>query len=480
MQDATVAKAESAEQIRSERFDNFIDSYALSAQLNGLSYSLENLSDTGAKLTSDSGSIVKGNIYPFKVLSSENHLLFECQAEVIWVNESDDTYSFGIDFTNHILPRELLNSLDRLMLTEYEIEKELSAFDSIPEDFRLLVFEIENFFIHLKKHVDELEENYETRNEESKASLLDALEVRFGNYVSDKLNHFGRRLYDYLDHLKDKQKAERYLNFFRSELNEFYLQSPYAKRAMEKPLGYAGDYEMMNQVYRNGYEGKSLFAKLIHRYTVNEAAAISVRERKAYLAQKIDTRIQESQSDIVSIASVACGPAQEWGEYFERYTLPEDKQIEIVLIDQDKEALLEARRNVSSAVRNAGMTKRVKVRCEPVAVKDILERNSEALALLSNGFDMVYSAGLYDYLPGPIAKSLTKILSKALKPNGQLIIGNFHPSSSTRAICEFSVDWRLIYRTEQEVADLGSELEGFKIESEVDSQSIVVYLLIKN
>ncbi|KZZ10470.1 hypothetical protein A3749_11035 [Oleiphilus sp. HI0078] len=93
---------------------------------------------------------------------------------------------------------------------------------------------------------------------------------------------------------------------------------------------------------------------------------------------------------------------------------------------------------------------------------------------------MVYSAGLYDYLPGPIAKSLTKILTKALKPSGQLIIGNFHPSSSTRAICEFSVDWRLIYRTEEEVVELGSELEGFEIESEVDSQSIVVYLLIQN
>lgn len=465
-------------QIRSERFDNFIDSYALTAELNGDEFTLENLSDTGARLASASRGIDQGKEYDCKVFSSDRHLLFECSARVIWVNESDGAYSFGVDFIDHILPRELLTSLDRLMLTEYEIEKELSAFESIPEDFRLLVFEIENFFIHLKRHVEDLEQNYETRNEESKASLIEAVEVRFGSYVSDKLNHFGRRLYDYLDHLRDRDKAERYLNFFRSELNEFYLQSPYAKRAMEKPLGYAGDYEMMNQVYRNGYEGKSLFAKLIHRYTVNEAAAVSVRERKAYLAEKINACAQSKASQTISIASVACGPAQEWGTFFKEYALPDNVLLEIVLIDQDKEALLEARRNVSSAIRSQGLSKQVNVRCEPIAVKDILERSSDAMALLGCGFDMIYSAGLYDYLPEPIAKSLTKTLSLALKQGGQLIIGNFHPSSSTRAICEFSIDWRLIYRTEEEVLALAADLEDVNYVSEVDSQSIVVYLVI--
>lgn len=459
---------------RSKRFNDIADSCECAVEIGGQTLNLENLSDTGGKIISLKPTLVIGESYSIKIKSQDEKVLIVCKAKIVWHNKCGDKQHYGIEFINYIVPREFLFSLDQLLFAEYELEKELASFDEIPDEFRYLVLSIENFFLHLKSHIDAIECKFETRSIEAKASLLAAVDIRFGGYVSSKLSEYGKELFDYLDHLKNKEQRERLLAFFRRELNEFYLQSPYARRAMEKPLGYAGDYEMMNQVYRNGYEGTSLFSKLIHRYTVNEAAAISVRERKSYLSEKINTAITKSKNAVVTICSVACGPAQEWVEFFDHFSLPKEKQLEIVLIDQDVEALFDARRNVQSCSRDLGS--QVSIICEPVVVKDIIDNSERASAFLDRSFDMIYSAGLYDYLPQAIAKSLTATLAARLKPSGHLLVGNFHPSSPTRAICEFSIDWRLIYRTEEEVKDLAELVSNMDSSIEIDSQGIVVYL----
>ena len=40
-------------------------------------------------------------------------------------------------------------------------------------------------------------------------------------------------------------------------------------------------------------------------------------------------------------------------------------------------------------------------------------------------FDLIYSAGLYDYLPDAIARRLTRQLLGILNPGGHLLIANF-------------------------------------------------------
>ncbi len=39
------------------------------------------------------------------------------------------------------------------------------------------------------------------------------------------------------------------------------MQSPWMHRARHKPLGYLGDFEMMNGLYGNHFAGSTLFAK---------------------------------------------------------------------------------------------------------------------------------------------------------------------------------------------------------------------------
>jgi len=79
--------------------------------------------------------------------------------------------------------------------------------------------------------------------------------------------------------------------------------------------------------------------------------------------------------------------------------------------------------------------------------------------LATNGFDLVYSSGLYDYIQAfPLddtkgVVALTRNLFSMVKPGGSLIIGNFsHNNPRDLKFCmEYVYDWRLIYRNKEEM-----------------------------
>jgi len=76
-------------------------------------------------------------------------------------------------------------------------------------------------------------------------------------------------------------------------------------------------------------------------------------------------------------------------------------------------------------------------------VKLLLQQEAQNLI---GKFDLVYSCGLYDYLPDSFATKLTEaIASRLLKPGGKLILVNF-VDHYFRNWMEIFMDWHLIYR----------------------------------
>ena len=65
------------------------------------------------------------------------------------------------------------------------------------------------------------------------------------------------------------------------------LCSPFAYRTYQKPLGYAGDYEMVNMLLRNPQEGSSVFAKVLNVWFLAQPPAQAHRNRIQYLTQKL-------------------------------------------------------------------------------------------------------------------------------------------------------------------------------------------------
>ena len=91
----------------------------------------------------------------------------------------------------------------------------------------------------------------------------------------------------------------------------------------------------------------------------------------------------------------------------------------------------------------------------------------------------VYCAGLYDYLPDPVATKLTTVLMGLLRDEGHLLIGNFVADFGTAAYMEAFMDWRLIGRGDAAMAQLTSDVPSQQIASQSvyqDETGYIVYL----
>lgn len=234
--------------------------------------------------------------------------------------------------------------------------------------------------------------------------------------------------------------------FFRRKLWPFTRQSAFLRRTNERPRGYAGDSEMMQMLYDEDFSGTSVLGCLLHHHPIQSDAAKAVRHRIELIAELLRRREERAR-----VLSLACGPARELNEIV--CSAASAEALDIVLADQDEDALKEARAEVARVERRLGASVRATTR--KLSVRDLM-RGDAASSL--GDFDAIYSLGLFDYLSTPVAKRLVTILVGLLRPAGSLVIGNFHVDCSTRTYLDVWMNWPLLYRTEAEMLDLTSDV----------------------
>ena len=224
-------------------------------------------------------------------------------------------------------------------------------------------------------------------------------------------------------------------------LHPFLKESPFVRRALEKPLGYAGDYEMMNMLYRDPWEGETTLGRALNVCFTNEPAAVANKNRIAYLGAVIHDR---ASSGSIRIASIGCGPAKEV-EVLLRESPELRSRLDITLVDQEQLALDQCARTIPSA------------RPCKAGIRQLLRGSwpdSEG------GFDLIYSAGMFDYLDARLFEAVSERLFQALAPAGELLLGNVAADNPSRWIMDYFADWCLIHRTPDELARFGTRLSG--------------------
>jgi extracellular factor (EF) 3-hydroxypalmitic acid methyl ester biosynthesis protein len=235
-------------------------------------------------------------------------------------------------------------------------------------------------------------------------------------------------------------------------LHELLMESPWMHRARHKPLGYPGDYEVMNGLYGNHFAGPTLFAKGLNLAFVSTPAAVAVRTRKDQLKREISAVLDaRAGAERTRILSIAAGPAQEIYELLEeRHSLP--CPVEIVLFDQDKRALSYSHRRLQKLVSS-----KWKDQVSLLHLHDSIRHLLRGAAVFSGhgAFDLVYSCGLFDYLQTPSAVSLCRSLFSLVAPGGRLYVGNMVPSCASRWVMELHLDWFLVYRERSEMLEFG-------------------------
>jgi len=230
-------------------------------------------------------------------------------------------------------------------------------------------------------------------------------------------------------------------------LRELVHLDPITRRSFEKPRGYAGDAILMDMIYGlydGSKENGSAIGHTIYEYNRQSDASSAVRTRRAMIARLIDETCEQRQNP--RILSLACGHLRE-AELSEAL---QSKQVsKFLALDQDRKSLEVVRNSYSD----------LGIKALNVSVRDMLGG-----AMKLETCDLIYSAGLYDYLETKAARKLTCVLFDMLAPGGILLLTNFLPQIRSVGYMEAFMAWKLIYRTEAEIVDLISRIPRREVE----------------
>jgi hypothetical protein len=255
---------------------------------------------------------------------------------------------------------------------------------------------------------------------------------------------------------------------------------PIAHRAYTKPLGYAGDYQVMRYYYNDALEGDSVFAQVFHKFGVEHPLSAGVRTRKGFVVRLMeeehDRYLARGEAEpVFRVASLGCGPAREVSDFIaQRKGWP--GQVAWTLIDQEDEALSIAYNDSHCQLMATGADGALQ--CLHLSFVQIIRDPS--LLPIERGQHFIFATGLFDYLGEAVAQVLIRTLFDQLAVGGLIALGNAMGPNDHFWSPEFILDWTMLYRTREEMLRLGRLLpETAEVNVEIEPGNAYYFLLIR-
>lgn len=242
-------------------------------------------------------------------------------------------------------------------------------------------------------------------------------------------------------------------NFAQSALHPLLLRAPFVYRTFAKPMGYAGDYEMVNQILTDPRQGDSTYFQLINTLFLKASVAEAHRNRIGILVEYLQTAARDSvrKERPMNVLNVGCGPAVEIQRFIR--ACPDPGSLHFTLMDFSEETLQYTREQVEGAAREEG--KSAQVRYVHESVHALLKRAARSdVESEDMQFDFVYCAGLFDYLSDKVCGRLLQYFASRTRPGGRIVVSNVHAANPERNGMEHLLEWHLIYRDEPQLERL--------------------------
>jgi extracellular factor (EF) 3-hydroxypalmitic acid methyl ester biosynthesis protein len=325
----------------------------------------------------------------------------------------------------------------------------------LPE-FKVVIADMQTFFHDLRQWLERVELRMRAVPQFDREKIERKTLFEIGKIVIPFINTLFENFESTIKNVPEEHRLA-HGSYMRRHLHHLVLSAPFAQRTFEKPLGYAGDYEMVNMILRNDFEGGSLFAKILHAWFVQQAPAEAHRNRIEYLTKAImaEALRAAAKREAARVYCFACGPAVEI-QGFMQTRFNEDA--EFTLADFNAQTIAHVARIFRSTNESLGV--RTKFDFEQKSVFQLLKDHGKKSAAKKPVYDMVYCAGLFDYLPDDSCTRLMEIFYEWLVPDGVLIVTNVAPSNPMRHGMENLLDWHLIYRGEPEMRGLWRDRHG--------------------
>jgi extracellular factor (EF) 3-hydroxypalmitic acid methyl ester biosynthesis protein len=331
----------------------------------------------------------------------------------------------------------------------------------LPE-FKVVVADMQTFFHDLRLWLEQVELGIRS----VRPPLRDQLEINTIESLSRPVVQAIDTLIDRFETIVAKMGEETHpahQAHLRRLLHPFVLSSPFAHRAFNKPLGYAGDYQMVDMMIRSPMEGNNLFSKIINIWLLGQTPAQAHRNRVVYLERRLieETLRAKTEGRILRVFNLGCGPAAEIQRFFKGQHI--SRAADLTLTDFNDETL-EFLRKKLEAIKHSH-NRAVSFRLVKKSVNQILkERGKIARQKPVEQYDYIYCAGLFDYLSDSVCKQLMNIFYDMLAPGGLLLATNatdaLNASRPFRYSMEYILDWHLIYRNKNQFAAVAPDLAG--------------------
>lgn len=232
-------------------------------------------------------------------------------------------------------------------------------------------------------------------------------------------------------------------------IREYIHQCPIARRGFTKPRGYAGDAVIIDYFY--GYDGPTEadtpIGRTIFNVLMTQSMCESARYRRVLLAKRID-EVAKSVSN-AHVISVACGHLRELDL---SDAMRNGDVLRFVALDQDAESM--------ALVKQESERRGLPIEVVCASITNIITRKFKR-----NDVNLIYAAGLYDYLNAPTAKRLTSRMFDMLVSGGKLLVANYTPDVIEHGYMEAFMDWNLMYRDEGEVTAFLDEVDASQVQT---------------
>jgi extracellular factor (EF) 3-hydroxypalmitic acid methyl ester biosynthesis protein len=270
---------------------------------------------------------------------------------------------------------------------------------------------------------------------ERHVNFIQALVARGGPTPKD-YEAFDRWLHDIANEIEVGTVAQEQFDALLSQCGDAFDIATMQGFVRRKPHGYAGDFEIIDRIYRIHTNPDPKLANWDHYFHAQRAPK-AVRNRKAYFLDLISTADRLHSRADFRVLNLASGPARDLYEYL---SLHSDSRCVFTCVEQDQKAIDYAQQL-----------------CRAYLHKIEFHRANVLRFQSTQRYDLVWSAGLFDYLNDKAFRMLLARFFDCIEEGGQIVIGNFAPHNPTKHYMELIGDWRLIYRSADQLAVLALE-----------------------
>jgi extracellular factor (EF) 3-hydroxypalmitic acid methyl ester biosynthesis protein len=372
------------------------------------------------------------------------------------------------DLTN-LEPGELLRSFVRDFVSDWD-----EANARVGPEFRIVVTNLRNYLQELRCWLEHWETEAGISAEPNSNRVLE--------FVRDVDQEIAPRFAELNGRFEDAARMVRrkdfafHRAFAQRELHPLLMASPFMNRAFNKPLGYAGDYQMVSMMLSDPWQGNSTFAKLVNASALRHDAPAAHRNRIELIQHAISdathrtlsNQVESGQTDDerlaatpqrkgrVNILNIGCGPAEEIARFANAE--PSASHVDFRLVDFNQETLDFVRSNLVPEVKR--LRPGIGIETEQRSVHEILKMSQEGghENTFSIQYDLVYCAGLFDYLRDATCGFLVELFYSWVKPGGAVLVTNVTPSHSSIAMMGMVLDWNLELRGEEDMSSLTPKL----------------------